>query len=203
MQNNRTTRRATCRQPNSTTQQRTEQREKHDQTIKRARQQQDEQQRTTHSRWCQTHPLASGEPRPHAPCGTCRPRLQSPASAGPPPSLPPLRVVFRFHQLLVSPPSPRLLSSCTITCISCWRRRTDSWQTYSSSASRVSAPTWNHIGYMYISVCFSYYIFMWRRSTDDSHKKTLWNLTFFIFCCCYECTIYLIYCHFTIIVIII
>ena len=34
---------------------------------------------------------------------------------------------------------------------------------------------------MYISVCFSYYIFMWRRSTDDSHKKTLWNLTFFIF----------------------
>ena len=58
--------------------------------------------------------------------------------------------------------------------------------------------TWNHISYMYISVCFSYYIFMWRRSTDDSHKKTLWNLTFFIFAVVMSAQF--IYCHFTTIV---
>ena len=34
---------------------------------------------------------------------------------------------------------------------------------------------------------------MWRHSTDESHKNTLWNWTFFIIFCCYECTIDLIF----------
>ena len=100
MENNRTNsnRPTTTKLKQHSNKQRTEQREKNtaSNTTRRTT-------RTTHSRWRQTRPLSSGEPRPYTPSRFLP--SQAPVHSdcsSPSPSLPPLRVVFRSHQLFTS-----------------------------------------------------------------------------------------------------